>query len=209
VSIGNDCTIYSPKNTTIDVQYPSLISIGDNVKIAQGVIILTHDFSWSVIKRKTGAIFGACGKVEIGNNVFIGMNSVILRNVKIGDNVIIGAGSIVSKDLQSNGVYAGNPARFIMSVDDFIKKREGRQLEEAVCLAKAYYERFNKKPNPEIFHEFFMLFSNEEQVKSNKCFSNKMDLCGNRDDSFEYIKKNNIQKFKSFDDFWDYCLTCF
>ena len=54
-----------------------------------------------------------------------------------------------------------------------------------------------------------MLFSNEEQIKNNKVFSDKMVLCENRDDSFEYIRKSNIQKFNSFDDFWEYCLTKF
>ncbi|HEY8783447.1 MAG TPA: serine acetyltransferase [Mucilaginibacter sp.] len=49
----------------------------------------------------------------IGNNVEIGSNSVIIGNIKIGDNVIIGAGSVVVKDVPSNSIVAGNPARII------------------------------------------------------------------------------------------------
>lgn len=49
----------------------------------------------------------------IGNNVDIGVNSVIIGNIVIGDNVIIGAGSVVVKDVPSNSVVAGNPARVI------------------------------------------------------------------------------------------------
>ena len=53
------------------------------------------------------------GEVRIGNNVFIGVNAVILRNVTIGDNSVVGAGSIVSKDVPSCSVVVGNPARVI------------------------------------------------------------------------------------------------
>ena len=119
MSIGEDCTIYAPKNTIIDQQYPWLISIGNHVRITEGVVLLTHDYSWSVLKQlkienTAGAILGAAGEVVIGNNVFIGMNSIILRGTHIGDNVIIGAGSVVSKDCESGWVYAGNPAKKVI-----------------------------------------------------------------------------------------------
>ena len=115
MSIGENVEIFNPKRTIIDEQYPWMIKIGDNVKITDGVIILTHDFSWSVIKnyKCLGEILGASGEVIIGNNVFIGMNSIITRDVKVGDNVIIGVGSVVTKDCDSGYVYAGNPAKKI------------------------------------------------------------------------------------------------
>ena len=75
------------------------------------------------ILRGGGGILGASGEVAIGNNVFIGMNTIILRGVHIGDNVVIGAGSVVSKDCAENGVYAGSPAKFIMSINDYYEKR--------------------------------------------------------------------------------------
>ena len=53
------------------------------------------------------------GEVHIGNNVFIGVNAVILRNVTIGDNAIVGAGAVVSKDVPTATVVAGNPAKVI------------------------------------------------------------------------------------------------
>lgn len=52
-------------------------------------------------------------KVIIEDNVFIGMNSVILKGVTIGKNSVIGACSVVSKDIPANQIWAGNPARFI------------------------------------------------------------------------------------------------
>lgn len=116
VKIGEDCTIYVPSKTLIDEQYPWMITIGNHVRITEGVKILTHDYSWSVLKlyegvsENPGAILGASGTVEIGDNVFIGMNTIITRNVEIGNNVIIGAGSVVTSSCDHNGVYAGVPA---------------------------------------------------------------------------------------------------
>lgn len=53
--------------------------------------------------------------VKIGNNVWIGMNSIVMRGVTIGNNVVIGAGSIVTKDIPSNVVAAGTPCKIIKS----------------------------------------------------------------------------------------------
>ena len=101
VSIGEDCTIYVPTKTLIDEQYPWMITIGDHVRITEGVKILTHDYSWSVLKTYQGGILGSSGRVTIGNNVFIGMDAIITAGVQIGENVIIGAGSVVTKNCDS------------------------------------------------------------------------------------------------------------
>ena len=111
MKIGSDCIIYVPTKTLIDEQYPWMITIGKHVRITEGVKILTHDYAWSVLKTEKGAILGASGTVKIGDNVFIGMNTVITRNVEIGNNVIIGAGSVVTSNCDHNGVYAGVPAK--------------------------------------------------------------------------------------------------
>lgn len=200
VKIGEDCTIYVPSKTLIDEQYPWMITIGNHVRITEGVKILTHDYSWSVIKGINGAILGASGKVEIGNNVFIGMGAIVCRGVKIGDNVIIGAGSLVTKDCDSNYVYAGNPAKQIMSVTEYFEKREKKQVEEAKKLAQEYYLRFKKKPSELVFHEYFMLYSSEKEIENNLVYKKKMQLGNNEMISYEYIKEN-VASFKSFDEF--------
>ncbi|MDI9553531.1 MAG: DapH/DapD/GlmU-related protein, partial [Bacteroidota bacterium] len=56
---------------------------------------------------------GVFGKIVIGNNVFIGINSIILSNTSIGDNCIVGAGSVVRGKFPENSVLAGNPAQII------------------------------------------------------------------------------------------------
>lgn len=210
VTIGNDCIIYSPTKTFIDIQYPWMITIGNHVKITEGVKILTHDYSWSVLKRfsfhenPAGAIFGASGEVVIGNNVFIGMNSIILRNVHIGNNVIIGAGSIVSRDCVDNGVYVGNPAKYVMSIEEFFQKRRARQLDEALLLAYRYWKKYQKAPEEEVFHEYFMLFASIDNVLNKKEFLDKVNLCENGVESIEYIKSHS-PIFNGYDEFWAYC----
>ena len=98
----------------IDSNFPWLISVGDNVTVATGVKLLAHDASTALVGTHT-----KIGIVRIGNNVFIGANSIVLCNTRIGDNVIVGAGSVVTQDIPSNSVYAGNPARFVCPFEDF------------------------------------------------------------------------------------------
>lgn len=208
VEIGDDCIFYAPSQSPIDIQYPWMITIGNHVRITAGVKILTHDYSWSVLKlmnRHEGEILGACGHVIIGDNVFIGRGAIITRNVIIGDNVIIGAGSVVTKDCESNYVYAGAPAHKIMDLESFYKKRKELQLKEAKDMAIAYVKRYGKKPAPEVFHEYFMLFCNDKSVMTNPTFMKKIKLCGNPEQSLDYLSSNS-QTFDSYDDFLNYCL---
>lgn len=207
VRVGKDVSIYAPRHTVIDVTCPSLLSIGNHVRITHGVIILTHDYSWSVLKRlpqSKGCILGAQSPVSIGNNVFIGMNSVITRGVTIGDNVVIGAGSVVTSDCESNGVYAGVPARKIMSIDDYLNKRKEAQFFEAKELALAYYYNYGEKPPKEVFREYFMLFCDAESAMNVPEFKRQMALCEGLDDSVQYME-NHLPMFSSYEEFMKAC----
>ena len=125
----------------IDLTRPWLIDIGQNVQITIGVKILTHGYDWSVLKGKYGEILGSAGKVTIGDNCFIGMNTVILKGTTIGNNTIIGAGSVVTGGMYpSDCVLAGNPAKVICSLDEYREKRRKVQLSEAVELVREYEE---------------------------------------------------------------------
>ena len=205
MKIGSDCIIYVPTKTLIDEQYPWMITIGDHVRITEGVKILTHDYSWSVLKNcRGGGILGASGIVEIGNNVFIGMNTIIERNVKIGDNVVVGAGSLVTKDCESDSVYAGVPARKLMSINEFFDKRYAKQKAEAKELAQRYYKRFKRRPDPEVFHEYFMLFETKSSVLINNVFSNKLKLGNTEKQSIEYMEEH-APEFSNYEEFMGYC----
>lgn len=201
VKVGKDVKIYRPFNTTIDVQAPHLLSIGDHVQMTGPVTILTHDYSWSVIKRKYGDIFGSQRKTVIGNNVFIGWGATILGGSNIGNNVIIGANSVVSGYIESNAVYAGNPARKLMTLDEYYKKRKSNQLSEAVNFVKEYQKRFNQIPSEDKLNEYFFLF---KPTKLNKKFISQLELMENYERSKKKLYEN--YRFSSYKDFIEYCL---
>lgn len=105
--------------TILDPSHCWLIKIGDNVTLAPRVHILAHDASTCHFIG-----YAKIGRVVIGNNVFVGADTIILPNVRIGNNVVIGANSTVTKNVPDNVVYAGSPAQFICSIDQFKKKNE-------------------------------------------------------------------------------------
>lgn len=157
ISIGKGTHAFST-NFTIDTQRPWMIKIGEYCKITGGVIILQHDYSRSVLRRVYGDVVGESKETIIGNNVFIGMNSIILMGAHIGDNVIIGAGSVVSGQIPSNVVAAGNPAKIIRSLDEYYNNRKNKYKEEAIEQAKEYYKCYGKYPSVEEMGAFFPLY---------------------------------------------------
>ena len=115
LKLGKNVRNYSPFG--IDSEWHWLISIGDNTMISTNVKILAHDASTGFLGVGT-----KIGRVDIGKNVFIGSGTIVLCDTRIGDNVIVGAGSVVTKDLKSNAVYAGVPARFICTTEQLKEK---------------------------------------------------------------------------------------
>lgn len=105
--------------------YPELISIGDNVRLAANVSLVTHDMIHAMLNNRGEENYCEyMGCIKIDDNVFVGANTTILANVYIESNVIIGAGSLVNKDLEGGYVYAGVPAKRICTFDEFVDKRE-------------------------------------------------------------------------------------
>ena len=109
-----------------------LIEIGDNVTIAPRVHILCHDASTKQFLNYT-----KIGRVTIGNNVFIGAESVVLPGVTIGSNVVIGANSTVTHDIPDNSVAVGSPARVICTLEAYLEKERSR-METAPCFGEDY-----------------------------------------------------------------------
>ena len=116
IQIGARCRIFS--NLYMNRE-PYLITIGDNVTISSGVELCTHDNAViKVVPGKTDIV----GEIKIGNNCFIGMNSIIMYGVTLGDGCIVGAGSVVTHSFPANTVLAGNPARAITTSDKYAEK---------------------------------------------------------------------------------------
>jgi len=100
-------TVIFERNLHLDRLYPGGIHIGANCLIASGTTILSHDHCKRVDNQPLLV------DTYIGKNCFIAVNSTILPGVKIGDEVVVGAGSVVTKDVPSNCIVAGNPAKVI------------------------------------------------------------------------------------------------
>lgn len=202
-SIGEGTVIYVPFKTYVDITRPYMIHIGNNVKITQGVTILTHGYDWAVLEGKYHEVLGSAGEVVIGNNVFVGMNTTILKDVHIGNNVIIGAGSLVNKDIPDNSVVGGNPAKILTTVDKYYEKRKAAQLEEAYCVYKNYCNRWGtaSKPPKECFHEFFWLFDCE--IKNGRFRDDVWNSMMKPENYSEYQKSTH--PFESYTDFIEYC----
>jgi maltose O-acetyltransferase len=92
------------------------ITIGNDVLIGDNVSIYDHDHQTNNLPTTYGQQGFYCAEITIGNNVWIGCHSTILKGVNIGKNSIIGAGSVVTKSIPANEVWAGVPAKFIKKV---------------------------------------------------------------------------------------------
>lgn len=149
VKIGNNCYIWSPNHTFIDIQRPEMLEIGDFCKITKGVTILCHDYSMSVVRRKYHHHIGHSAKTTIGSNVFIGMNATILMGTQIGANCIVGAGAVVSGRFEDNVVIAGNPARVICTLHEYYIKHLENEYNRAKEHVRIFEEKRGRKPTIE------------------------------------------------------------
>ena len=100
---------------------PYLITLGQNVEITNGVRFIPHDGAVWALRNfdEKYKNLDAFAPIRVGNNVFFGNCVIVLPGVTIGDNVVIGAGSVVAKDIPSNSVAAGVPAKVIRSLEEY------------------------------------------------------------------------------------------
>lgn len=105
---------------------PYLISIGDNVNVAAGVLFINHDVSVFNIGRlvnpNTEQPLDKVGSIKLDDNCMIGANSILMPGCHIGKNSIIAAGSVVTKYVPDNEVWGGCPAKFIMTTEEYKDK---------------------------------------------------------------------------------------
>lgn len=119
----------------LDSAHCFLITIEDNCTFAPSVTILAHDASTKIHLGYT-----KLGKVTIKENTFIGHSAMIMPGVTIGRNVIVAAGSIVTKDVPDGVVVAGNPAKFLITVDEYLAKiRADVEGGDKVVFGREYF----------------------------------------------------------------------
>lgn len=113
VKVGENCRL-------IKVDFgsePYLVTLGNHVS-ATRTRFVTHDGGvWTL--RDTCPDLDVIEPITVGNNVFFGVGAIVLPGVTVGDNVIIGAGSVVTRDIPSNNVAAGVPARVIKTLEEY------------------------------------------------------------------------------------------
>jgi acetyltransferase-like isoleucine patch superfamily enzyme len=131
-AMGRDCFIV-PNVTITD---PAYLRLGDNVRLT-GCTLFGHDGSVNMINRAYGLRLDRVGKIDIGSDVFIGHGAIVLPGVTIGSRVLIGAGAVVARDVPSNSVLVGSPARRICSLDELAARfsDEMRDLPWADAIA--------------------------------------------------------------------------
>lgn len=100
------------------------IKIGSRVKIGSGALIIDSDLHSLLpdleerYREDRECSKGKRAPITIGNDVFIGARSIILKGVTIGDAAIIGAGSVVTKDVPAGAIAAGNPAKIVRTATE-------------------------------------------------------------------------------------------
>jgi len=96
------------------VQGKNGIQIGDNLRMGPGVGLISANH-----KQDNYDQWVKSAPIMIGNNVWIGMNTVVMPGVKIGDNVIIGSNAVVNKDIPSNTIAVGNPCKVLKDKSEY------------------------------------------------------------------------------------------
>lgn len=109
IRIGEDVFI----NACCHFQDHGGVVLGDGCQIGHNVVFATlnHDLSPATRKNTYPA------PIVLGKNVWVGSNATILQGVTIGDNAVIGAGAVVTRDVETNTVVGGIPARFIRNIE--------------------------------------------------------------------------------------------
>lgn len=128
------------------------------------------------------------------------MNSIILSGVNIGNNVIIGAGSVVTKDIPSNSVYGGNPAKLIMTLDEFYKRRKSKFEEESFLLARTITQKHNRAPIAKEMGAFFPLFL-ERSIDNLELNNINTKLSGDNEEDLINYFINSKPKYNGLKDF--------
>ena len=113
--------VWLPASTWIDTSYCFLISIGDDCGFGEECLILAHDAQMDEFLDAARV-----GRVIVHQSCHIGARCIILPGVEIGPRTVVGAGSIISKSLPADSVCAGNPARVLCSLDEYLEKHRQR-----------------------------------------------------------------------------------
>lgn len=123
-----------PMTTGIDTPHCFLISIGDNCGFGDECIILAHDAMPNEYLDAT-----KIGRVTIHESCHFGARTVILPGVTIGPRSVVGSNSVVATDIPPNTVAAGNPAKVICTMEEYLE-RHRQQMKTAPLFPYKEYD---------------------------------------------------------------------
>lgn len=152
VTIGEKCQILADPSVAFGSE-PWLITIGNHVDITLGVEFLNHEGGiWCArgIDKKYEEL-DCFAPITVGDNVMIGVHSLIMPGVHIGNNVIIGGYSVVTKDIPDGTIVAGSPAKPISTVERFMGRLEQRELTPTKYMSQEEKKQYLKNLHPEWF----------------------------------------------------------
>jgi len=126
VKMGDNVRFYGMKPNMFSTE-PWLITIGNDVFITADVTFVTHDGGTLILRKEVNDL-ELTAPISIGNDVYIGIKTIILPGTKIGNRCIVGAGSVVKGDFPDNSVIAGVPAKVIKTVDEYLEKAKNNSI---------------------------------------------------------------------------------
>jgi len=126
VNSGENLHIYGSSYKMFGTE-PWCVTLGESVYLTDEVRFITHDGATLIFRNKIPDL-EITQPIIVGDNVYFGVNTIVLPGVIIGSNCIIGAGSVVTKDIPDNSVFAGVPAKYIKSTDEYLEQAQKKSL---------------------------------------------------------------------------------
>ena len=123
-AMGENCSIQQ----NVAITDPAYVRLGNNVHLT-GCTLFGHDGSAIMLKKAYGIPLDKVGKIDIGDNVFVGHQAIIMPGVTIGSNSIVAAGAVVTKDVPAGSVVGGVPAKVIGTTQALVERLQQQTKE--------------------------------------------------------------------------------
>lgn len=116
-AMGEGCVI----QTNVVITDPAYVRMGSNVHLS-GCTLFCHDGVVNMLRTAYGHLLDKVGGIDIGDNVFVGHQAIIMPGVRIGSNTIVAAGALVTRDVPAGSMVGGVPAKPIGTVDQVLQR---------------------------------------------------------------------------------------
>lgn len=156
LSIGEGTQITDIDSVFFDPSHCYLIFIGCKCIIAPNVRFIAHDASTKIFLNYT-----KFARIVVKDSSFIGDSAIILPGVTIGPNSIVAAGAVVTKNVPPDTIVAGNPAKVISKLDEYLEKIGVVGKTKKVFDESYYIEHLTEEKKRELFdsigHDFGLI----------------------------------------------------